>query len=224
MKTQVKPIITLVAGAILLSGAFSPTAQANTLISSGTSTLAPSVAPTGGYGANPQEYLTISWSVSENASDIYTYSYTVNNPAGDVLLNSDGSLTSTSEIVDDFDVTFNTTVPGAYLSGSQSGGAYDQVENVGLNWAFAAVAAGSSSAALTFQSTLGPLALGNASANDADPPSPWTSTSPHGQQVPVPQGVPERVAKPLLALPLLLLIFHFPLRRRFPDSREESSL
>jgi len=217
VKRQVKPIVALASGVILLSGLLCPAVQAqNTVISSGNSTLAPSVIPLGGYGANPEEYLVVSWSVTENnISDIFTYGYTVNNPAGDVILNPDGSLTSTPDSVNNFEVTFNTTAPGAYLPGSIMGGAFDQVSGVGLTWDFNPVLAGSASALLTFQSTFGP-ASGDAAADGGSPPAPWSSTSLNGQQVPIPMPhtAPEPATTSLLALALLLLPFRSTLRKK----------
>jgi hypothetical protein len=218
VKRQMKPIVALASGAILLFGLLSPTVQAqSTVISSATSTLAPSVIPSGGYGANPEEYLVISWSVTESIANIFTYSYTVENPAGDVLLNPDGTLTPTPNSVNNFEVTFNTTAPGAYLPGSIMGGAFDQASGVGLTWDFNAVTAGSSSALLTFQSTLGPNS-GDAGADGGSPPAPWSSTSLNGQQVPVPGVVmhtaPEPATTTLLALALLLLPFRSTLREK----------
>jgi len=215
MNKQAKPIFALISGVILFPSLLCLTVQAqNTVISSGTSTLAPSVIPVGGFGANPEEYLSISWSVLENASDIFTYSYTVNNPAGDVLLNNNGTLTTTPEIVDNFEVTFLPAVQNSYLPGTQAGGAFDQVTSVGLTWDFTAVNPGGSSALLSFQSDLGP-GSGNASADGGNSPAPWASTSLNGQQVPIPmpRAVPEPATTTLLALTLLLLPFRSALRR-----------
>ena len=145
--------------------------------------------------ASGPEALTVSWSVTENASDVYTYTYVVNNPSGDVLLNNDGSVSTTPEIVDAFSVSFDTTGSGTYNAGSQSGGASQQNNGVsGLFWSFAAVNPGGSSPSLSFQSANPPV-LGNASASDGNPPSPWSSY-PNGQQVPVPAGPPVIVIPP----------------------------
>src|ERR1017187_2409213 len=201
MKIYSKTVVALVAGAILLSGLLGQTAQAVLLTESGTSVLADA------FGVNTgPEALTVSWSVVENVSLIYTYTYTVNNPVGDVVLNNNGSPTSTPEIVDAFSVAFDTTVPGAFVPGSQIGGLYDANNGVsGLFWAFAAVNPGANSGPMSFQSELPPT-LGNANALDQNPPSPWSS-NPNGQQVPVPTtSVPEPTSTTLLALTALLLL------------------
>src|ERR1017187_10609746 len=126
-----KTIVALAVGAILLSGLLGQTAQAQLLLNeSGTSILADSL------GANTgPEALPISWSVVENASLIYTYTYTVNNPVGDVVLDNTGTPTSTPEPVDAFSVGFDTTAGGAYISGSQTGGLFDENNGTaGLFW------------------------------------------------------------------------------------------
>lgn len=171
---------------------------------SGTSVLADSFGTVTG-----PEALTVSWSVVENASDIYTYTYTVNNPVGDVALNNDGTPTIRPEIVDAFSVAFDTTVSGAYLTGSQTGGQFGANNGTaGLFWYFTAVNPGNSSGPLSFESDLPPT-LGNANALNQNPPSPWSS-SPDGQQVPVPGNVtvpaPEPTTTTLLALTALLLL------------------
>lgn len=165
----------------------------------GTSILAPVIAPTGGYGENPQEYLSVAWSVTENPSHVYTYSYTVENPAGDVLLNPDGSLTTTPEVFSLFSIGFETAQPGAYLAGSQTGSPFEEVNSVDLAWFFnPSIAAGASTPTVSFQSDL-PPAMGDADAADGAPPSPWSSVSPGGSQVPVPDlAVPEPRAELLL--------------------------
>jgi hypothetical protein len=203
MKKQVKPNGVLTFGAILMSGMLSQTVDAQTLLESGTSTLAPSLAPVGGEALNPQEYLTVTWQVYQNSSGpAYTYDYTVNNPAGDVLLNDDGTLTSTPEIVDFFALNFDTTVPGAFVSGN------DSIDNgpVGLDWLIDApvITAGNSSSLLTFDSDLPPT-LGDADASDGNPPSPWSS-APNGSEVPIPNTVPDGPTTTTLLAPTALLL------------------
>jgi hypothetical protein len=208
MKRQVRPILALVSGVVLLSGVLCPKVQAQSeVITSGTSTLAPTVMPVGGFGSNPQEYLVVTWSVTENTiSDVYTYSYDVKNPAGDVVLNNNGTLTTAPQTVNNIEATFNTTVLGAVLGTppTPSGGGYVQVTSVGISWTFPAVNPGGVSALLTFTSDLAP-GMGTASAN----PAPWASTSPNGQQVPVPipLATPEPTTTALLGLVLLLVPF-----------------
>ncbi len=199
METLWKPIAAVAVGAVLLSGMLCPAARAQGLLNeSGTAILANAF----GTATGP-EALTVDWSVVESASDVYTYSYTIENPAGDVVLKSDGSPTSTPEIVDDFSVSFDATVAGAYVPSSQTGGTYQQNNGViGLFWAFDAVNPGGSSPTLSFESDL-PPALGNANASGEPPPSPWASV-PSGQQVPVPSVVPEPPTFILMAGTLLL--------------------
>jgi hypothetical protein len=181
---------------------------------SGTSSLADAFGT-----ATGSEALSVNWSVVENPSLVYTYSFTIQNPAGDVLLNNNGSPTSTPEIVDAFSVGFNTTVPGAFIAGSQTGGLSQQNNGVdGLFWTFAAVDAGTNSPTLSFESDLPPT-LGNACAQGANPPSPWSSV-PYGQQDPVPQTATQDVPDSattftLLAAVLLLLV---PFRPAFLKS------
>jgi hypothetical protein len=189
---------------------------------SGTSLLAPSIAPTGGFGAAPQEYLIVNWSVIETSPDIYTYSYSILNPAGDVLLTPSGGLSSTPEIYDAFSVGFNTTLTGAYITGTQSGGAFQEVNNIDLSWFFSpSVAAGTTGPKVSFESTFLPT-FGNGNAEDAVPPSPWSTANPGGQQIPVPNSpnIPNAAA-PEPGIPALLALsglgfgcFHARTRRQ----------
>jgi hypothetical protein len=222
MKAGIKPVKNLACGVVFISGVLCQTSHAqSTLYESGTSILAPSVTPVGGYAGSPQEYLTVSWYVYQNATGpSYTYDYYVNNPAGDVLENNLGVLSSTPEIVDFFELNFNTTAPGAFVSGN------DTVNNglTGLDWFIfspSVVTAGTSSPLLTFESDLPPV-LGNADASDGNPPSPWAS-APAGDQVPVPGLVPEPTTMALLGLSALLFLPFRSVLRRFLRQREESS-
>lgn len=204
MRIRAKSVVALVSGAFLLPGLPCQTAQAQGLFNeTGASVLADAF----GTASGP-EALNVSWSVVENASDVYTYTYTVNNPSGDVVLNNNGTPTSTPEIVDAFSVGVNTTVPGAYVPSSQAGGSSQQNNGVnGLFWSFAAVPAGSASPALSYESDLPPT-QGDAVAQDSNPPSPWSSL-PYGDTVPVPDSpivVHEPTATVLLALTALLLL------------------
>jgi hypothetical protein len=200
-----KPTAALPLLGILTSGLLCQTVHAQTTIESGSSVLQPSVLPNP--GPSPQEYLTISWSVVLSGS-IYTYNYTVNNPYGDVIENDDGTLTGTSEVVDSFSVVFDTTVPGAVVGGP-SGGNFSFPEGAsGVFWNIASVVAGSSSGTLSFQSDYAPT-MGDASADDSDPPAPWSSASPYGQEVPVPNtalAVPEPETMTMFFLGGLLLL------------------
>jgi len=203
MKLYAKPSVALTSGAILLSCLLGQSAQGQGALAllneSGTSILADAF----GTATGP-EALTVSWSVVESVSLVYTYSYVVNNPLGDVLLNNNGSPTSNPEIVDAFGVGFNTTVPGAYIMNSQTGGTSDQNNGTGgLFWSFTAIQPNTSSPILSFQSDLPPT-QGFADAQDANPPSPWSSF-PDGQTVPIP-AVPEPATTALLALTMTSLL------------------
>ena len=198
----VKSMVALASGAILLPGLLLQTAQAqSTLVESGTSVLADDVLT-----ATGPEALTVSWFVVENtSSDIYTYSYNVNNPAGDVELPASPN-PGAPETVGSFTVSFDTTMPGAFLSGTQPvPGSLQNDGASGLVWTFPSVSPGSSSALLAFQSAL-PPSPGNASASGgAIPPAPW-STYPAGTPIPVPRAVPEPAIIDLCALTALLLL------------------
>jgi hypothetical protein len=210
---QVKEtIVVLASGAILLSGLLlGQTAQA-ALVESGTAQLADVLEVDTG-----PESLTVSYSVFLTAG-VYTYSYSVANPTGDVIL-PPAPGAGGPEVVDAFAVAFNTTIgsgtTAAYIPGTQTGGTAMQNNGTsGLFWSFTVVNPGSSSPTLSFQSYLPPV-LGNANASDENPPSPWSS-SPFGQQVPIPEtpvSTPEPPTTALLALTFLLLPFRSNLRR-----------
>jgi len=128
----------------------------------------------------PGPDLTVYWEVSTSLNPgVYTYEYQILNPAND----------TTS--VDFYNVSFNAILGvNVYRTG---GGAFSDVSN-GVNWLFAPILAGFSSPALNtggvlyFTSPDLPT-LGNANAQDSNPPSPWASL-PGGQQVAVP-NVPD---------------------------------
>lgn len=209
MKRRIKPTIALAAGAVLLGAVLAQTTQAqSTLLESGTSYLANSLGQMSG-----SEVISVSWFVLENTSqnpqpNVYTYGYILNNPAGDVELNNQDQPTSTPESIEDFSLTFNANAPGAVLSVSvPSGGSYINDGATGLLWVFPSVAPGTSSALIAFQSDIAP-GMGDASAQGANPPAPWSS-NPNGQQVPVPVVViaaPEPSAVVLLSLGLFALL------------------
>jgi hypothetical protein len=212
MKSHKKPIGALAAGAILLGGLLNQTAQAQSvLIESGTSILANVFGTT-----TSPEALTVSWFVVENtATAVYTYAYNVNNPSGDVMLSNTDQPTATPETVDGFSLSFNTTLPGAFIAPGTApiGGTLQNNGANGLAWAFVPVAPGSSSPLLTYQSNLSP-ANGNASADGGVPPAPW-STVPFGQPVPMPRPTPEPTTTALFALALVILPFGSSLRQLF---------
>jgi hypothetical protein len=212
MKNQTKPIVALGCGAILLAVMPCQTTQAALLDISGTSILA----DLNGTGtASPPEALTISWSVIEDVSDVYTYTYYINNPAHDVVLSDD-----LPEIVGVFGVSFNILNPHAVVGGPSGADGSFYAPGFGVSWNYSSpdnVPAGSTSGPLTFESDL-PPSPGDASASDANPPSPWAS-SPNGQQVPVPGtgnfSVPDSMnTMALLAGVLLLLPFEFAMRKK----------
>jgi hypothetical protein len=195
MKKQTKPMIALVCGAILFA-VTGQTAQAALLSESGTSILADVNGTTA-----PPEALTVSWSVVENASFIYTYSYIVHNPSGDVLLPGSYAPGKPEEF-DTFTLSFNSSAPGAVIPGTISGGTTSANLGNGIFWfLYPPVYAGSSSGALSYESDNAP-SWGNAGATDDNPPSPWSSF-PDGQKVPVAPDSTSTLA--LLAGMLLLL-------------------
>ena len=174
-------------------------AQDNLLNESGTSILADV------YGtATGPEALTVSWSVVENTPGVYTYTYIIDNPPGDVLL--PGSFDpGLPESVDSFAVSFNAAAPGAVVPNTLNGGSHTHdLGSAGLSWSMPSVDAGTNSPPLSFQSDDAPT-MGNASASDANPPSPWSS-SPDGDQVPVPNVPDSTNTAALLAGALLLLL------------------
>jgi hypothetical protein len=176
MKINKKPLLAMVCGPILLCAAVCQTAHANVvMVETNTAVLADS------QGANTgPEALQVGYSVTEDTpDDIFTYTYNIFNPAGDVLLNGGGP-----EKVDFFAVDFNTTTPGSYFD--QTGGTFGGANPTGLFWFLKTpeVFAGNYSGALSFESLIGPT-MGNGSASDGNPPSPWDS-SPDGSQLPVP--------------------------------------
>ena len=148
-----------------------------------------------GSSSTPGNLITVNWEVSTTLNlGVYTYEYQVVNPPTD----------TTS--VDFFNVSFNASSGGNVLT--TGGGLFSQsVAGVGVDWLTPEVDAGSSTPALNaagvlyFTSPLPPT-LGNANAQDMNPPSPWASTSPGGQQVPVPE-VPEPGTWVLVAIGLL---------------------
>jgi hypothetical protein len=137
--------------------------------------------------------------------DVYTYTYTINNPAGDVMLPGSPNPGS-PEIVDSFGVTFDASAPGAAVSGPTGSLFEENVGTGGLFWfIYPVIEPGTSSGPLSFQSDDAPT-FGNASATDDNPPSPWTSIN-GGQEVPVPMtSVPDAMstAGPLAGVALLL--------------------
>jgi hypothetical protein len=103
------------------------------------------------------------------------------------------------------------------VAGGPNGGVFSENNGVdGLFWVIPTLPAGQLSAPLTFFSDLPPT-LGNAQAEDSSLPSPWSSSSPLGQDVPVPNTlapVPEPKVLSLISLSgLILLPFRSTLRQ-----------
>ena len=142
-------------------------------------------------GGGPGTTLTVDYSVDLSLAGIYTYSYILHNP-----------ITDTTN-PDQFSVTFNAVVPTSVLT--TSGGTFSFV-NTGssVNWVLSPVAPGVSSGVLSFTSLLRPT-LGNAGANDSNPPAPWSTIHAGGVEVAVPAPVPEPTT--MIAGALLLLPF-----------------
>ena len=195
--------------AVILSvGALSEQARASIIVSN-QAVLADSL----GVSSGP-EALTVDYVVSLTGG-IYTYAYTVNNPTGDVILPGN-SQAGNPEVVDSFSVSFDTLLPGEFISGTQVGGNSGDQNNgiAGLFWSFSGIQPGSS-ITLSFESDNPPV-LGNANASDANPPSPWGSV-PDGQQVTVPGSVtvPDGASTAsLLGGVLLFLPFGLAKRRK----------
>ena len=181
MKFQPTTISLFITGAVLLSGALSRPAQAQTLLD-GTNTL-------GSGGNNPADELNVAYTVTQSG-DVYNYDYTV--------------YATSSATVSSFNIGFDATSANAY---SVSGGTFGrEIDNIGVDW-FLSVPAGGNSGTLSFQSDEAP-GWGNANANgNPSPPSPWASTSSGGEQLPVP--IPEPATTSLLAMALLALPFQF---------------
>jgi VPDSG-CTERM motif len=176
MKNNMKSKL-LIAGAVAAFVAFSTTVQAvPTPVTgfTGVATLASLIPGPGGLN------LTVNYTVLYDSSASlvtgqYEYEYVVNNPSGNKDINGN------PETVDSYNVSFNTTVLGALISGN-----YDSSTGGGITWkAFTPVAAGSSSGILFFMSDLAPI-FGAGNASDAVPPSPWATIFPGGSPIPVP--------------------------------------
>jgi hypothetical protein len=217
MKRDAKPSVAL-AGALLISATLCGTANAqSTLIESGTSTLADLFGVSTG-----SEALTVSWFVVENTggptSGTYTYAYNVSNPTGDVVLNPNGTLTTTPESFNSFSITFNTGLAANLVLTPPAGGSVQNNMADGVTFSFPDVAPGSSSPLLAFQTTTAPALVMASAGGGATPPGPW-STVPNNSPVPAPRGVPEPGTATLMALTALGLPIRF-ISRRLNRSRE----
>jgi len=122
--------------------------------------------------------VTINWEVSTTQfPGFYTYEYQV--------VNSAGARPGAANL-DFFSITFDTTKPGAVVAGD-----YSTLKPTGVDWKFAGLALGGSTAALgtplmLFFTSLDAPTWGSADASDAIPPSPFVS----GDRVAVP-NVPD---------------------------------
>jgi len=200
MTNNAKPIVALLSGAFLLCGVLCQTTQAQSLIESGTATLA----DLNGTGpATGPDDLTVTYKVYESTSGptVYTYDYIINNPSTDTGL------------AESFSVGFNAAASGALIGGTISGNGAVSPGNIGVIWSPTFVSAGSSSTTLSFQSD-DSWVLGLANANGTTP-GPWASTALSSSEVPVPQtAVPEPSTTALLVGCLLLLPFRSTILRR----------
>jgi hypothetical protein len=210
MKTNQNPIHRLPWMALALFALVCHSAQAQSIVLNqpGTSVLADYAGTTAG-----PEALTVSWTVTENASDLYTYTYVVNNPAGDVLLPGSYS-PGTPEIVDSFLLNFNAALQGTLVGAPTAGNGTLNYGSYGLFWSFQPVQAGHSTTLLSFESEMAPI-WGDASASDDNPPSPWSS-SPYGQPVPVPDPLVALPEPSSLALLFLAVLLFLPMAFRKP--------
>lgn len=203
MKKAVKPSVALTLGALFLSGALNGTLHAqSTLIESGTSYLVDLL----GSSTTSPETLAVSWFVVENdSSGIYTYAYNVFNPPGDVVLNNNGTTTTSPEYFNSFTISFPTpppSGPGSYFFQPTSpvGGSVD-VNPDGITYTFPSVAPGDSSPLLAFQTTQAPIMVNASAGGGGVPPSPWSNV-PDNSPVPAPgpRSVPEPGTAALLGL------------------------
>lgn len=209
MKRYVKPVVAAAAVMFAQWSFLSATSYAQgTFVEGGTTTLADSLGT-----ATGSEALNVQWAVYDQ-SGVYTYFYQLNNPAGDVVLNSEGQPISptTPAVVNTFQLYFDTSVPGSFLSGNQT---FNYGNANGLLWVFpTAVSPGSSSELMAFQSDLAP-GTGSASALSTfggSPPSPWAQSL-SSTPIAVPQAAPEPETISFLVLTALGLPFALRPRR-----------
>lgn len=190
MKTRVKPFGLLAAAGLFLSTFIGPTAHAQTIVQGNTYLMDSAQV------SSLSEQIQVFYSVILQASGLYEYSFNLLNPAGDVELPGAPN-PGAPQYVGSFQLSFDATVPGAYLFGSAPvGGTLQNNGNLGLTWTFPAVAPGSYSPPLVFDSSLAP-GIGSASASGgAIPPGPWTGIS----DISVPHASPEPGTTALLVL------------------------
>lgn len=188
---QPKPTVALIVGAVLIFGALSQTAQAQSVIDTNYVVLADAA----GSAASPTALPVSTWVTQ--LGNVYTYNYIVYNPAGD-----------TGKLVTTFSVGFESDIPG--VVSSISGDGVNNAGNLGVLWqplinsaSGNFLSAGAQSAVLSFQSDEPPT-IGAANSNGSSPPGPWKSIN-GGEDVFVP--VPEPEIMSMLAGALLLLPF-----------------
>ena len=133
--------------------------------------------------SDPGDNINVNWEVSTQLNvGVYTYEYQIVNPLAPNIS------------VDFFNVSFDAVSGGNVLT--TGGGSFSEVvADTGVNWAFSPVDGGQSTPALNTAGVLyftspDPPTLGDAGAQDMNPPSPWSS-DPDGQEVAVPAPVPE---------------------------------
>jgi hypothetical protein len=213
MNKNFKPVLGVLTRVVAIAALAGTTAQA-ALTPGGTGISGTSKLTTTG-STSPDEQLTIDWTVVESATDIYTYNYVVYNPANDTLLPP--AVPGISETVDslyvDFDVNSTSVLTGP-TGGIGVGGTFF---NIALQWTFLdpSIDAGGNSGNLTFTSMLAP-SPGEATASDANPPSPWDTANLGGSPVPVPGtgnfSVPDNASTMALLGGVMMLL---PFGRRF---------
>lgn len=200
MNIHLKTMAALASGAVLWCGGAGQTTRAQSIVfgQEYSSTLAST--------SEPSENITVNWEVSQtDGSYLYLYE----------LVNSPDAV----DTVDQFHISFDTTAPGAFISGSQEGGTAEIDQGPqGLLWQFDAVPPNDTSPVLQFQSMLPPI-FGNGDAGDSAPPSPWSSLAPGGTPVAVPGAVPEPPVAPLIMMAAILVLpFRSSLRQLLRQS------
>jgi len=196
MRNHLKPNIALACGAMLLFGMLCQSANAE----SGTSILATQAT------TDPSEQLTIDWSVVEN-SGVYTYTYDVYNPSGDVLWPATDP--AVPESFEDFYIGVNYSLVTSISDGGTDFGSHS------IKWFLdPSIAPGSSTGDLVITSDYGPV-MSSAKANDQNEPSPWNTTYAGGTPIPVPGAVPDTANTMILLGSTLVLL---PLARLFRKS------
>jgi hypothetical protein len=187
MKMQSKPTIALVAGAVLLFGALSPSARAQGLIASNTV----DITDPGNVAAND---LSVQYEVFDN-SGVFTYDYVVANPS------------TSTKYLGDFEVYVNTHIAGSAFNVSTTSsdpGDFQTATGSGVDWFFGSpIAPGSKTATLSYQSDY-TYFLGTANASGTDN---WASSNPGGELVATANApvIPEPSTTALFGAALLLV-------------------